>query len=222
MGAMGTIRDLVIRSAGQRGLGVMGARGRVIDSVVEAAGVQTTNTWPALYTDNATEGSYADGVTLFASGCQYAVETTGLMRLGDISILTDATTANYLVATNTIFPHSFMVSASAPGTLSVGAGAFKFALPYSARVIAARAAVGTAPTGANLIVDINKNGTTIYTTQANRPTVVAGGTVGTLAIPDTPQAVFIQGDYITVDIDQIGSTVAGADLTVVIQMQGDV
>lgn len=73
-------------------------------------------------------------------------------------------------------------------------------------------AAGTAPAGASLIVDVNKNGTTIFTTQANRPTIAAGSNGGTLATPDVTS--LADGDYLTVDIDQIGSGTAGADVTV--------
>lgn len=73
-------------------------------------------------------------------------------------------------------------------------------------------AASTVPTGADILVDVNKNGTTIYTTQANRPKVVATTNGGVMsATPDV--ATIADGDYITVDIDQIGSTIAGGDLT---------
>jgi hypothetical protein len=76
-----------------------------------------------------------------------------------------------------------------------------------------RASVGTAPTGASVIVDVNKNGTTIFTTQSARPTIAASGFTAT----GTPAVTtWAAGDYLTVDIDQIGSTVAGADLTVTV------
>jgi hypothetical protein len=38
-------------------------------------------------------------------------------------------------------------------------------------VTGVRASVGTAPTGATLIVDVNLAGTTIFTTQASRPAI---------------------------------------------------
>ena len=75
-----------------------------------------------------------------------------------------------------------------------------------------RASVGTAPTGAALIVDVRKNGSTIFTTRANRPTVSAGGFT---AVGGTPNVTaWGVGEYLTVDVNQVGSTVAGADLTV--------
>lgn len=72
--------------------------------------------------------------------------------------------------------------------------------------------VGTAPTGADVIVDVNKNGTTLFTTQANRPTITDGNTTGYSTSLDTTS--WEDGTYLTVDVDQIGSSAAGADLTV--------
>ncbi|MCG3203929.1 MAG: hypothetical protein KCHDKBKB_00606 [Elusimicrobia bacterium] len=74
----------------------------------------------------------------------------------------------------------------------------------------------TAPTGANLIVDINKNGTSIWASnQANRVNIVASSQSGSQTAFDTTS--LVEGDVITVDVDQIGSTIAGADLTIQIK-----
>lgn len=77
-----------------------------------------------------------------------------------------------------------------------------------------RATLGTAPTGATFIADINKNGTTIFTTTGNRPTIAISGNTAT-GVPDVTS--WADGEYLTVDIDQVGSTVAGADLVVQVQ-----
>jgi hypothetical protein len=77
------------------------------------------------------------------------------------------------------------------------------------------ATVGTAPTGAALIVDVNKNGTTVFTTQTNRPTIAIGAFTSGLAA-NMEVIVLAVGDYLTVDVDQIGSTVAGSDLRVAV------
>lgn len=74
----------------------------------------------------------------------------------------------------------------------------------------ARASVGTAPTGASVVVDVNIDGTTAFTT---KPTIAAAAFTGT-ATPST--AAWPDGSYLTVDIDSVGSTVAGSDLTVTI------
>lgn len=84
-------------------------------------------------------------------------------------------------------------------------------------VTTVRAAVGTAPTGAALVVDVNKNGTTIFPTQANRPSIAAAGFTAT----GTPGVTgWAAGEYLTVDVDQVGSTVPGSDLTVTVTTTG--
>ncbi len=72
--------------------------------------------------------------------------------------------------------------------------------------------VSQAPTGADIIVDINLNGTTVFTDQSHRPRIVAGATTGQSTTFDVPD--FLEDDYLTMDIDQRGSTVRGSNLTV--------
>lgn len=112
-----------------------------------------------------------------------------------------------------VLPYSYL------GTVSVGVGTFRLYNDTGSTwtIAGARASVGTAPTGASLIVDINKNGTTIFTTQANRPTIaVSTNTSGNVTNMDVTTVA--AGEYLTVDIDQIGSTIAGADLTVQVEV----
>jgi hypothetical protein len=61
-------------------------------------------------------------------------------------------------------------------------------------------------------VDVNLNGTTIFTTQANRPAVTAGTNGGSLAAPNVTAVP--NGGYLVVDVDQVGSGTPGADITV--------
>lgn len=99
------------------------------------------------------------------------------------------------------------------GSLSVGVGSGRFTMPGAGFLIGVDAAINTAPTGASLICDVNKNGTTVFTTQANRPTILASAFApAAVAIPDVLS--FSARDYFTVDIDQVGSTIAGSDLVV--------
>ena len=65
--------------------------------------------------------------------------------------------------------------------------------------------VDTAPTGAKLIVDIEKNGTSIYSTRPEFATSATSLTAGVLGAT----AVFISGDRITFKVDQIGSSEPG-------------
>lgn len=107
---------------------------------------------------------------------------------------------------------------SQQGTLTVKTGTSRYPVKGGTfQIISVAAMVNTAPTGATVIVDVNKNGTTIYGTQGNRPTVAISATSATVGAHTATTVT--DGDYLTVDIDQIGSTVAGADLVVVIRMQ---
>ena len=66
--------------------------------------------------------------------------------------------------------------------------------------------LSVASSGAGVIISINKNGTSITTL-----TLPAGQTS---SLNNTINESFIQSDYITVDINQIGTTAPGEDLVV--------
>lgn len=102
-----------------------------------------------------------------------------------------------------------------PGTLVVGTGVVRLPVVRNITIVNVEVHVGTAPTGATAIFDVNKNGTTIFTTQGNRPTVAISGTSDTSSVPDVTTA--SAGDYLTVDVDQIGSTVAGANACLAVE-----
>ena len=86
-------------------------------------------------------------------------------------------------------------------------------IPNNLTIIKAYAAVKTAPTGASILIDINIGGTSIWaSTPANRLTIAAGATSGTQTSFDTTS--LTDGGLLTVDLDQVGSTIAGADITI--------
>ncbi len=99
------------------------------------------------------------------------------------------------------------------GPLSVSTGVSRFYADDYYYLSSVRASVNTAPQGASLIVDVFKNGSTIFTTTGNRPTITAGSFTATSAAP--PDLLFLQpGDYLTINVVQVGSTAQGQDLTV--------
>ena len=99
------------------------------------------------------------------------------------------------------------------GTLTTGTDkAPTIVAPCTLTIVKVKVVVKTAPTGAALIVDVNKDGTTIFTTQGGRPSIAAGDTQDDSDTPDVMS--LAEGDKLTIDVDQIGSTIAGADLTV--------
>jgi hypothetical protein len=97
--------------------------------------------------------------------------------------------------------------------LAAGTGEMTFRLDRAITLASVRASVGTAPTGSAIQVDINKNGSTILSTKI---TIDAGVKTskqsGTQPVLNT--TVLADNDEITVDIIQVGSTVAGAGLKI--------
>jgi hypothetical protein len=110
---------------------------------------------------------------------------------------------------------SLTAAFSRAGTLTVAVGAGKFYVPRAATILGVAMAVGTVPTGTTILCDVNKNGTTVFTTQGNRPSIaISASKVAVMAVPDV--TALAAGDLLSVDVDQVGSSFAGADLTVVV------
>ena len=81
---------------------------------------------------------------------------------------------------------------------------------------------GTAGTSGSTTVDVNKNAVTIYTTQANRPSVTqaSGNLSKSTTTPDITAVA--QNDVITVDVDVVeGSGASGppVDLSVILELE---
>lgn len=111
---------------------------------------------------------------------------------------------------------SFKFDAS--GALTVGVGKDRWIAPAPGEVLGVEAVVGVAPTGAALIFDITKNGTSLFQT-ATKPTIADGATkTAAKATPDTGgSARFTTGDVLSCDVTQIGSSVAGTNADVVVE-----
>lgn len=108
-------------------------------------------------------------------------------------------------------------------------------LPFPAQLIAVTAGVGTAPTGSALNLDVLQNGTSVFTgLNTTKPSIAAGATAVTVSaasgvsagqnvITPTvndggPIATFAKGDVLAVQVTQVGSTVAGANLGVTLHL----
>ena len=100
------------------------------------------------------------------------------------------------------------------GTLVTSTGLLRIYNEFGidVRIEKVKLSVDTAPTDASILVDIHKDGTTIFTTQPNRPAILTTEFEGESTTIEVP--VWADGEYLTMDVDQIGSTIAGADLTV--------
>lgn len=96
--------------------------------------------------------------------------------------------------------------------VTVRDGIAQMRMKGAGKIVAVTATVKTAPTGAALIVDMLKNGTTIFTAGTGRPSIAVSGFSAESA--SVPVNTYADGDLFLPKISQIGSTVAGAGLVV--------
>ena len=115
---------------------------------------------------------------------------------------------------NTGLPVEFIVAVSDETTaLTTGTSKITFRMPYAMTLTEVRANVITAPTGATVVVDINETGASVISTKLSIDT--SEKTTVTAAAPAVISDSALADDAeITIDIDQVGSTVAGVGLKV--------
>lgn len=137
---------------------------------------------------------------------------------GDIFQITNnagSTVYNVCDSIGNMFPYPVTFGLAAGTAATTGTNlTFQVIMPSAGKILKAWAKATTGPTGADLIFDINLNGSTIWSTQANRLKIVAGATTGNTTTFNT--TTFAAGDLFTIDIDQVGSTIAGQDITVML------
>lgn len=103
---------------------------------------------------------------------------------------------------------------SLPGQAFLESGRLALVFGFDVEIHGVRLACNVAPTGAALIYDVHHGGSSIFLAAANRPTIPAGQTTG----DETPLVHFVgAGGRITVDCDQVGSTIPGGDVTVMLR-----
>ena len=113
----------------------------------------------------------------------------------------------------------FVIAVSDEATdLATGTGKVYFRMPYAGTLLAVKATVNTAPTGSTLICDINEAGSTILSTKLSID--ASEKTSTTAAVPAVISDSALADDAeITIDIDQVGSTVAGKGLKVYLKVR---
>lgn len=89
---------------------------------------------------------------------------------------------------------------------------------YVWSIAGVRASLGVAPVGASYIVDIKRNGVSIYSTNTQRPTILTTAYTGFggARLVET----IAESDYVTVDILQVGASPnTGSSLTVQVMLE---
>lgn len=97
--------------------------------------------------------------------------------------------------------------------ITAGTGKATFRMPHAMTLTDVRASVSTAPTGSTIIIDINESGSTILSTKLSID--ASEKTSTTAATPPVISDTALADDAeITIDFDQVGSTVAGVGVIV--------
>jgi hypothetical protein len=145
---------------------------------------------------------------------------------GDAAILNKPTLGTAAAANTTDFaptnlvgsPIEFVIAASnETPALTAGAAKVTFRAPVAFRLTSVSSSVTVAPTGSTLIVDINNGANSVLSTKLSiDATEKTSATAATPAVIDATYRDFSQNAEITIDIDQVGSTVAGAGLKVIL------
>ena len=162
----------------------------------------------SLVTTGATTATLPSGTnTLLASGGALGLPSSG--TLTNCTGLPVAGLSSFVgLPVEVVLPCSDEATALTTGTANL-----TFRMPHAMTVTAVRASVGTAPTGSTLVVDINESGTSILSTKLSIDATEKTSTTAATAAVISDSALADDAE-ITIDIDQIGSTIAGAGLKV--------
>jgi len=155
-------------------------------------------------------------------GAETIVKLDGIaLAIGDIAgadheleLVRNGATGEWHLVNPASEVESIVLAASDETTdLTTGVAKLTFRMPYAFTLTDVRASVTTAPTGSVLTVDINETGTTILSTKI---TIDATEKTSTTAAtpPVISDASLADDAEITIDIDQVGSTIAGTGLKV--------
>ena len=185
------------------------------------------------YVDSTVAGLSAPDATTSSKGIiQLAGDLAGTAAAPTVPGLANKVNTNLLGVANgvaTLNAGGQLTGSQAPlqllpysmsGSVSVTLGAIRL-YNYSGAnwtIIGVSASVGTPPTGASIIIDVKVSNTTIFTTQANRPTIAAGAN-NSGHVTNMNVTTVANGAYLTVDVAQVGSTIAGSDLCVQVEVR---
>ena len=97
--------------------------------------------------------------------------------------------------------------------ITTGTAKVTFRMPYAFTLTAVRASVTTAPTGSTIIIDINEAGTTILSTKLSIDASEKTSTTAASAAVISDSSLADDAEM-TIDFDQVGSTIAGAGVKV--------
>jgi hypothetical protein len=186
-------------------------RGVLSDETGTGAAVFATS--PTLVTPNL--GTPSAVVLTNGTGLPLSSGVTGTLQAAQFPALTGAvtTSAGSLSTTAKVV---IQLACSDPTTaITAGTNKMTFRMPFAMTLTEVRASVATAPTGSTMIIDVNEAGSSIFYA-GTLLSIDAGEKTSTTAATAAVLFDILLADdaEITVDFDQVGSTVAGAGVVV--------
>ena len=132
-------------------------------------------------------------------------------------------TTGKVESSSAILNRSYAAACSGALSTSMACEEVRVYVPDACTPTRVQLAATTAPTGSAIIIDVNKCSDpstcqTLFATQANRPQIAASATSGNSTTFDAPQTI-AAGSYVGIDVDQVGSTIAGSNLTMTLICQ---
>lgn len=141
-------------------------------------------------------------------------------------LLTDAAETQGRLPLSSVSAFPYVLSFALEGDVFPLIGTTVWVCEYpQATIVGVRAALGrdSTPATQDIIVDVNVGAgatptmTSIFTDQADQPRIVVGAQVGTRVVP-TADAELIEGDVLTIDVDQAGGGGTPTDRDLVVQV----
>lgn len=141
------------------------------------------------------------GAAVFADSPTLVTPALGTPASGNLSNCTGIPTVIQVACSDT--------------TTAITAGTSKvtFRMPHAMTLSSVRASVSTAPTGSTIIIDINEGGSTILSTKLSIDASEKTSTTAASAAVISDSSLSDDAE-ITIDFDQVGSTIAGVGVVV--------
>lgn len=115
-----------------------------------------------------------------------------------------------------------VIAITVPGALASGVDVARFVAPFDMTILSVTAAVTIAPATTNVLVDVNVAGSSIFTVAANadKPVIVAAATESATSYTPTVSTRVANGTVVSVDLDTVGTTTTGSNLTLLFAVMG--
>lgn len=160
-------------------------------------------------------GSGASGITQAQADARYQPLDSDLTAIAALATTSFGRSLLTLANNAAIKPTESLIIACSDETSAITTGTAKvtYRMPYAFTLTDVRASVNTAPTGSTILIDINEGGTTILSTKlmidASEKTSTTAATPAVIS-----DASLADDAEITIDFDQVGSTIAGKGVKV--------